>query len=91
MAKKNKKKTESRGKARMRAAIVEAIRGFQKTGAVEEAELAKITLRMLDEDALPNVTSPEMARREAGPDVAIGESSSERQYSVGSMMTLSVK
>lgn len=47
MARKTKKSAARRAKARMRAAIVEAMRGFQKIGAVSEAELAKTTLRML--------------------------------------------
>jgi putative transcriptional regulator len=55
MAKKTKKKTVPRSKARMRAEIVEAMHGLHKIGAVSEAELTKTTLRMLGKDALPKV------------------------------------
>jgi putative transcriptional regulator len=40
----------------MRSEIVEAVRGLNKIGAVGNAELEKITLRMLGRDALPKVT-----------------------------------
>jgi putative transcriptional regulator len=52
MAKKTKEQTMPRGKARMRAEIVEAMSGLHKVGAVSEAELAETTLRMLGKDAL---------------------------------------
>jgi putative transcriptional regulator len=55
MAKKAKERSASRGKARMRAEIVEAMGGLHKLGVVSEAELAKTTLRMLGKDALPRV------------------------------------
>jgi putative transcriptional regulator len=55
MAKRTKEKTAPRGKARMRAEIVEAMHGLHKIGAVSEAELTKTTLRMLGKDALPRV------------------------------------
>jgi putative transcriptional regulator len=57
MAKRTKarKKTAPRGKARMRAEIVEATRGLHKIGAVSEDELTKTTLRMLGKNALPRV------------------------------------
>jgi putative transcriptional regulator len=44
-----------KGKARMRAEIVEAMRGLRKVGAISDAELEKTTLRMLGRDALPRV------------------------------------
>jgi putative transcriptional regulator len=50
-----RKKTAPRGKVRLRAEIVEAMRGFHKIGAVSDAELAKTTMRMLGKDALPRV------------------------------------
>jgi hypothetical protein len=53
MARKAKAKGELRGKARLRAEIVEAMQGLHKIGAVGEAELEKTTLRMLGRDALP--------------------------------------
>ena len=43
------------GKTRMRAEIVEAMRGLHKIGAVSEAEVTKTTLRMLGRNALPKV------------------------------------
>lgn len=55
MAKKTKEATAPRGKARLRAEIVEAMQGLHKIGAVSEAELTKTTLRMLGKDALPKV------------------------------------
>lgn len=50
-----KSKGALRGKARMRAEIVETTRGLHKIGAVSDAELEKTTLRMLGRDALPKV------------------------------------
>ena len=55
MAKKTKEKPTPHGKARLRAEIVEAMRGLHKIGAVSEAELAKTTSRMFDRDAPPKV------------------------------------
>ena len=55
MARKSKARGELKGKARMRAEIVEAMRGLHKVGAVSDAELEKTTLRMLCRDALPKV------------------------------------
>jgi hypothetical protein len=56
MAKKTKesKKTAPRGKARMGAEIVEAMRGLHKIGAVSEAGLEKTTMRIFGKDALPS-------------------------------------
>ena len=56
MTNKSKPKAELKGKARMRAEIVEAMRGLHKVGAIGAAELEKTTLRMLGRDALPKVT-----------------------------------
>lgn len=56
MATKSKAKSEPKGKARVRAEIVEAMRGLHKAGHVSDAELEKTTLRMLGRDALPKVT-----------------------------------
>ena len=56
MATKNKPTSELRGKARMRAEIVEATRGLHKIGVVSAADLEKTTLAMLGRDALPKVT-----------------------------------
>jgi putative transcriptional regulator len=55
MARKSKPRGELKGKARMRAEIVEAMRGLHKVGAIGAAELEKTTLRMLGRDALPKV------------------------------------
>ena len=55
MATRTKSKGVLRGKARMRAEIVEISRGLHKIGAVSDAELEKTTLRMLGRDALPKV------------------------------------
>lgn len=60
-----KSKGELKGKARMRAEIVEAMRGLHKVGAISGAELEKTTLRMLGRDALPkvaNLSPAEIAR-----------------------------
>jgi putative transcriptional regulator len=46
---------ELRGKARIRAEIVEMSRALHKVGAVSDADLEKTTLRMLGRDALPKV------------------------------------
>src|SRR5438105_14245984 len=56
MVRKSKPKGELKGKARMRAEIVEAMRGLHRVGVVSDAELEKTTLRMLGRDALPKVT-----------------------------------
>src|SRR5882757_686474 len=53
--KNNKVKGRSSGKARLRSEIVEAMRGLRKIGVVGDAELEKVTLRMLGRDALPKV------------------------------------
>jgi putative transcriptional regulator len=50
-----KTKTKPRGKARIRAEIVEMSRALHKVGAVSDAGLRKTTLRMLGRDALPVV------------------------------------
>jgi putative transcriptional regulator len=55
MAKTTNAKRVLRGKARMRAEIVETMQGLHKIGAVSDAELEKTTLRMLGRDALPKV------------------------------------
>jgi len=55
MATRSKAKSELRGKARIRAEIVEISRGLHKIGAISDAELEKTTLRMLGKDALPKV------------------------------------
>jgi putative transcriptional regulator len=55
MARKGKVRSELKGKARLRSEIVEAVRGLHKIGEVGDAELEKITLRMLGRDALPKV------------------------------------
>jgi putative transcriptional regulator len=55
MTKMPKEKTTPRGKARLRAEIVEAMRGLHKIGAVSDVELQKTTMRMLSKDALPRV------------------------------------
>jgi putative transcriptional regulator len=55
MAKKTKTKAAPRGKARMRAEIVEAMAGLRQIGAAGEAELKKTTLRMVGRNALPKV------------------------------------
>jgi putative transcriptional regulator len=51
----SKAKGQLKGKTRMRAEIVEAMRGLHKIGAVNDAELEKTTLRMLGRTALPKV------------------------------------
>jgi len=53
--KKTRQKAALRGNARMRAEIVDAMRGLHKIGAVGSAELTKTTLRMVGKDALPKV------------------------------------
>jgi putative transcriptional regulator len=57
MATRRKIKGELRGKARMRAEIVEISRGLNRIGAISNAELEKTTLRMLGRDALPKVAT----------------------------------
>lgn len=55
MATKTKARGELKGKARMRAEIVEISRGQHKIGAISADELEKTTLKMLGKDALPKV------------------------------------
>jgi putative transcriptional regulator len=57
MATRSKAKGELRGKARMRAEIVEISRGLNKIGAIGDADLEKTTLRMLGRHALPKVAT----------------------------------
>lgn len=55
MATKAKPKGALKGKARIRAEIVETMQGLRKIGAITDAELEKTTMRMLGRDALPKV------------------------------------
>lgn len=55
-------RTRLRGKARMRAEIVEMTKALHKVGALTDAELEKTTIRMLGRDALPRV--PALSPRE---------------------------
>jgi hypothetical protein len=55
MATRTRAKAALKGKARLRAKIIEAMQGLHKVGAVSDAELEKTTLRMLGRDALPKV------------------------------------
>lgn len=55
MARRSSAKGDPRGKARIRAEIVEISRGLRKVGAIGDAELRKTTLRMLGRDALPKI------------------------------------
>jgi putative transcriptional regulator len=57
MAKRNSPTRGSRGKARVRAEIVDIARALHTVGAVSDAELRKTTLRMLGRDALPKVAA----------------------------------
>lgn len=50
-----KKNAELKGKARLRAEIVEGARALHKVGAYSDAELEMTTLRMLGRDALPKL------------------------------------
>ena len=50
-----KMKVELKGKARLRAEIVEMTRDQHALGMVSDQELEKTTLRMLGRDALPKV------------------------------------
>jgi putative transcriptional regulator len=50
-----KAKRELHGKTRMRAEIVEAMRGLHSLGAVSTDELQKTTIKMLGKGALPKV------------------------------------
>ena len=51
-----KAKAELKGRARLRAEIVEMVRDQHALGMVSDAELEQTTLRMLGRDALPKVT-----------------------------------
>jgi putative transcriptional regulator len=55
MATRIRKRRELRGKARLRAEIVEMTRGMHRAGLVSDAELEQTTIRMLGRDALPKV------------------------------------
>jgi hypothetical protein len=46
-------RAKPRAKSRMRAEIVDAMRGLNKVGAASGAELEKTTQRLLGKDALP--------------------------------------
>lgn len=54
MTKKTRPK-ELRGKARLRAEIVEGARALHRLGAVTDQDLEKTTLRMLGKDAVPKI------------------------------------
>lgn len=76
MASRDKANAELRGKARMRAEIVEITRSLHKIGVVSDAELEKTTLKMLEKDSLPKVAvmSPAeiaMVRERAGLSQAV--------------------
>jgi putative transcriptional regulator len=49
-------KTELRGKARLRAEIVETSRAMHRAGLIDDVELEQTTIRMLGRDALPRVS-----------------------------------
>ena len=55
MTNRSRTKKELRGKARMRAEIVDISRALHKVGAVSDAEVEKTTLRMLGREALPKI------------------------------------
>lgn len=55
MAKRTTKTGELKGKARLRAEIVEGARALHRIGAYSDDELEKTTIRMLGRDALPKV------------------------------------
>lgn len=55
MAAKSKAKGELRGKARMRAEIVEATRALHRIGVVSAGELEITTLKLLGKNAAPKV------------------------------------
>ena len=55
MARMMKAKGELKGRARLRAEIVEMTQGLHRLGMVSDGELAQTTLRMLGRDALPKV------------------------------------
>lgn len=56
MTRKSKgRKAELRGKARLRAEIVEITRGMHRAGLVDDSELEQTTIRMLGREALPKV------------------------------------
>ncbi len=55
MMKQTKAKTELKGRARLRAEIVEMKQGLHELGMVSDDDLKKTTMRMLGKDALPKV------------------------------------
>jgi putative transcriptional regulator len=55
MAMRNEVTDEPRGRARLRAEIVEMTQVLHKVGAVTDEELEMTTLKMLGKDALPKV------------------------------------
>jgi putative transcriptional regulator len=55
MSKTNRAKGALRGKARLRAEIVEISQGMHRAGLISDQELERTTLRMLGRDALPTV------------------------------------
>ena len=55
MTRKTKGKAELRGKAKLRADLVELTRDMHRAGLVDDAELERTTLKMLGRDALPKV------------------------------------
>jgi putative transcriptional regulator len=55
MTRRTNKPGELKGKARLRAEIVESARALHRLGVFSDAELEKTTLRMLGRDALPKV------------------------------------
>lgn len=55
MARTTNKSGEPKGKARLRAEIVEGARALNRLGAYSDGELEKTTIRMLGRDQLPKV------------------------------------
>jgi putative transcriptional regulator len=56
MTARTKKKSNLRGKARVRAEIVEMTQGMHRAGLVSDEELEQTTIRMLGRDALPKIS-----------------------------------
>ena len=84
MAKKTSK--TPRGKARLRAEIVEGAQALHRLGAMSDHDLAKTTMRMLGRDAVPKV--PPLTPRQI---IAMREDAGISQAVLAAFLNVAVK
>lgn len=78
--------SKGKGKARLRAEIVEGARALHRLGAFSDADLEKTTMRMLGRDALPKV--PPLSPKEI---VAVRERTGVSQAVLAGFLNVATK